>query len=158
MIVLAIDPGLSLGWASNAKTSFGKGAVNVPALVAQWFRPERQILAKDDLLARRLAAVDRWLDDAAQHLRPDLFVVERQLAMAGRNRVQVNQHIETVVTKVAGDRDALLRRPTPSEWQAWAQKSMPIRFAGWKGDGKPDDISAELMLKWALATQTVEVA
>lgn len=161
MIVLAFDPGLSLGWATNSTAHHRgqRGVFDLDRWVSEWHATEVADYSKDDLLARRLAGARRIAQSTLAHvISPDCFVVERQLAMAGKNRVQLNQFIETTLIELAGYLDILLLRPTPAEWQAWAKREQSIAFRGWQASGKPDDLSAHMMLSWALATQTMEAA
>lgn len=160
MIALAFDPGLSLGWATNSTAHHRgrRGVFDLDAWVSEWYGPEADGYSKDDLLARRLASARRIAQSTLAHvIMPDCMVVERQLNMgsAGRSH-EVNRDIEKVLVELAGYLDILLLRPAPNTWQAWA-KNMPA-FLQWKANGKPDDVSAQMLLEWALATQTMEAA
>lgn len=153
MIVLALDPGLSLGWATNS-TSHHRGRSGVFGIdewVGEWHGPDVAGYSEDDMLARRLAIVRRIVTSTLAHvIQPDLIVVERQLTMRGK-RKGCNHDIEKVLIEVAGYLDVMLLRPTPSQWQAWAKRVRPTVFQDWL-DGKPDDISAALLVTWALDT------
>lgn len=159
MIALAFDPGLSLGWATNSTAHHRgrRGVFDLDRWVSEWYGCEVSTYSDGDLLARRLACARRIADSTLAHvIKPDCLVVERQLAMAGKNRMQFNQDLEKVLIELAGYHDILLLRPAPNTWQAWA-KNMPA-FLQWKANGKPDDVSAQMLLEWALATQTMEAA
>lgn len=159
--ILALDPGLSLGWATNS-TAYHRGqsgVFKVDEWVRDWFDGRK--FEGDDKLARRLASVARWLDQIAHCIVPDLIVVERQLNMGSSKRprsIEVNREIETVCIELAGNRDILLLRPAPNSWQAWARRGQLDRLNAWNAAGKPDEESARMILAWAMETVNVEPA
>ncbi|MGE0854248.1 MAG: hypothetical protein AB7O44_32360 [Hyphomicrobiaceae bacterium] len=164
MTILALDPGLKLGWATNG-TGYHAGQAGV-FRVDDWLARYYDGVAYEghDLLARRLSSTRRWLDLVAHYIVPDMLVVEQQPHMGRSGKGsrgfsahgQINRSIETVCIELAGDRDILLLRPAPNTWQAWAKRNMPDRLTEWQTRGRPDDVSAQMMLAWALATQKVE--
>lgn len=164
MIIIAFDPGVRLGWSTNSTAHHRgqRGVFDLDDWVSEWYGSEVSTYSEGDLLARRLASARRIADSTLAHpISPDCFVVERQLNMGSAPRArshEVNRDVEKVLIEVAGFRDILLLRPAPSTWQAWAKRNQEIAFLAWQTSGKPDDLSAHMMLQWALATQKMEAA
>lgn len=142
MIVLALDPATSTGWACSdgrsGETSFEKHARGCT-------RTEGHKRVGVEFAC--------WLHGLLCDT--DAVIVYIESTPTSRYPKQISDGLRMLALMTCADLERVPVEVAPTQWQPWARKTI-----GWvkqKGRGG-DENDAKAMLAWALATQRVEVA
>ena len=135
VVVLAIDPGKTCGWATSDGQGGAKGH-------------EQNSDRKLDATARHqvlFARYRRWLQSLVYLTRPGVMVLERQ--QMGRGGGEVTLGLRAVTLELTKNECLAVAEVWPSKWQPWARREL-----GWiKRDGGDED-DARALLAWWQAT------
>lgn len=150
MIVLALDPSSkAIGWSVGSET--------IGRLYGAW-RPLDGRAMRQETNERHRELCGRaswWLSDMLTEHAPEVLVIE---VGGGYQTDKCSERLRGALLAVAWVREIATIPVAPATWQAWQTRNAPARLTDWKANGKPDADAADMMLEWALATQTMEAA
>jgi hypothetical protein len=149
MIVFAVDPGATSGWAAFDPGMSLSGSIDhETAAMEDWWddRAPRGMKAawakfpKEERLKRTLGKYEAWLEGCIRYWQPAVLVLERQAPFRGRSNTSVIE-FRGVSLAVAGRLDLALKECWPAQWRKLL-------------NGRPYDpakdhkLAAEMMLAW----------
>lgn len=150
MILLAIDPGRSSGWALSEPRLSGQ-LDHERSAVADWLvdatQPTKAAwkrLPHHERLKRCLAAGSFWLQNIYATFAPELVVIEAQDAWGSIRAMESMLSWRACYLTMLGRLDANMIEVPVKTWQAGGRKTWA------NGDPLADKKSAEAILAWAL--------
>jgi RNase H-fold protein (predicted Holliday junction resolvase) len=142
--ILALDPSsAAIGWAIGDRSG---------AFAPLDWRGRAQ--EKNQRHRQMCGRAGEWLADMITDHAPDVIVIE---VGGGYRRDQCSERLRGALFLVTWTREVATVHVAPTTWRAWAKRCLPGRLTKYDDDGKPDDVAAQLILEWFMATQAHHV-